>query len=50
MGAVRIPIDTKSMRILSETDTVVAVVEFATEIGTAVVNFTGDSRVLVKLT
>ncbi len=48
-SALRVPFETKSMRKLKETDVIVGVVELGTEIGTASVDFTARSRILVKL-
>ena len=49
MEAVRIPIDTKAMRKLRETDVVVGVIEMGTEIGTATVRYAAQTRMLSKL-
>ena len=43
----RVPIDTKSMRKVKETDVVIAVVEFGTEVGTAIAQLSLQTRMLV---
>ena len=48
-SAIRIPIDTKAMRKFKSTDVLIGVVEMGTEVGTANVQLTAASRVLVKL-
>jgi len=49
MSAVRVPIDTKAMRKMAANETLFGAVEFGTEIGTAVVEFVGSTRLLVKV-
>ena len=49
MGAMRVPIDSKGMRKLRETDVCVGVIELGTEIGTATVRFAATTRILLKL-
>ena len=48
-GARIIPIDSKAMRKLKNTDVLVGVVQLGTEIGTATVDFSARTRLLVKI-
>ena len=48
LGSVRIPIDSKAMRIQEDNETLVGVVE-VTELGAAALEFAADSRLLYKL-
>ena len=48
MGAIRVPIDTKSMRKLRITDTICGVVSLGTEVGTAGLDFGAQTRILIK--
>ena len=45
----RIPIDSKAMRILSNNETLMGCFEVAVETGTANINFIADTRLLLKL-
>ena len=48
-GMVRIPIDSKAMRKIKETDVIVGVFESISEVGTPTVQMNMESRILVKL-
>ena len=49
IGARTIPIDTKAMRKLSPNESIFGSVALSTEVGTAAVNFTMNTRILFKL-
>ena len=49
LNGVRIPIDTKAMRVMKQNEVIVGVVAVETEIGTSVLRFIGNTRMLSKL-
>ena len=48
-ASIRIPIDSKAMRKLGESDTVVGMAQFSVETGTAIAQFNANTRMLFKL-
>ena len=48
-GIVRVPIDSKAMRIFKNTDVLIGVIEAEDEVGVATANMMFNTRVLVKL-
>jgi hypothetical protein len=49
MEAVRVPIDSKAMRKVHESDVLVGVIEMGTEVGAATVRYAAETRILDKL-
>jgi len=49
MEAIRLPIDTKAMRKMHPNETVFGSVEVVAEVGAAILSFTMNSRMLLKL-